>query len=33
MQMIAFVVLRMRFKNAVRPYKSPTGSSAPSSPA
>jgi ethanolamine permease len=25
MQMIAFVVLRRRFKNAVRPYKSPTG--------
>jgi len=25
MQMIAFVVLRMRFKGAVRPYKSPTG--------
>jgi len=25
MQMISFVVLRVRFKNAVRPYKSPTG--------
>jgi len=25
MQMIAFVVLRRRFKNAVRPYTSPTG--------
>jgi len=25
MQMIAFVVLRRRFRNAVRPYKSPTG--------
>ncbi len=25
MQMIAFVVLRRRFKNVVRPYKSPTG--------
>jgi ethanolamine permease len=25
MQMISFVVLRVRFPNAVRPYKSPTG--------
>jgi len=25
MQMIAFVVCRRRFPNAVRPYKSPTG--------
>ena len=25
MQMISFIVLRRRFPNAVRPYKSPTG--------